>query len=80
MDNVVCIFFFFVFEEIGMVVVPQALLSKFPSKLHTKLNSWQTITWEDYRRAEYTQQAIETELVNSRDTFYKAVLGRGSGK
>lgn len=70
----------FCFPEAGLVSVPHAIRSNFPAKICTSLSSWQPISWDDFRQAPHTQALVQAQCVNRGDTFYRAVLARGTGK
>ncbi|XP_068085628.1 THO complex subunit 5 homolog [Anabrus simplex] len=66
--------------ESGMVPVPPALLSNFPSKVTCILTSWLPITWEDYRDSGFTQTLIKEHMVSQSGNFYRAIICRGTAK
>ncbi|PNF43385.1 THO complex subunit 5-like protein [Cryptotermes secundus] len=66
--------------EAGLVSVPHALRGNFPAKICTSLFSWQLISWDDFCHTAHTQALVQAQAVNRGDSFYKAVLTRGSAK
>ncbi|PSN46673.1 THO complex subunit 5 [Blattella germanica] len=68
------------FMEAGLVSVPHALRSNFPAKICTSLSAWQPITWDDFRHAPHTQNLVRAQAVSRADTFYRALMVRGTAK
>ncbi|KAK7863751.1 hypothetical protein R5R35_011154 [Gryllus longicercus] len=66
--------------ETGLVLVPHALRSNFPSKLCSCLSAWHLISWEEYKDANYSQVFVREGIVCSSDTFYRAEMTRGTAK
>ncbi|XP_069688990.1 THO complex subunit 5 homolog isoform X2 [Periplaneta americana] len=63
-----------------VVSVPHALRSNFPAKISAILSSWQPILWDDFRNASHTQALVRAQAVSRADTFYRAMLTRGTAK
>ncbi|KAJ9596915.1 hypothetical protein L9F63_012040 [Diploptera punctata] len=66
--------------EAGVVSVPHALRGNFPPKIITTMSNWQPISWDDFRVAPQTQNLVRSQAVTRADTFYKALLIRGTAR
>lgn len=65
--------------EQGNVPLTSESLELFPAKM-SRLVSWQSIPWEDFKIQSYARQFIDENIVDETDFIFEAIVERGSAK